>query len=139
MNNQEYKEYKDHKLLMLMAIALSFFLLVLKQVNAVLVVTISEIRAPNCVFLMLWKYLNVKVFNLVSGTNETRYIEWHEMCKCKCRFNSSFHNNKQRWNVDKCKCKCKKLIDKGVCYKNLFRILVIENVNVINSLILVTI
>ena len=26
------------------------------------------------------KNLNVKVFNLVSGTNETRRIEWHETC-----------------------------------------------------------
>ena len=31
------------------------------------------------------KNLNVKVFNLISWTNETRYIEWHETCKCKCR------------------------------------------------------
>ena len=35
------------------------------------------------------KNLNVKVFNLVSGTNETRRIEWHETCNCECRFNSS--------------------------------------------------
>ena len=26
------------------------------------------------------KNVNVKVFNLVSGTNKTRRIEWHEMC-----------------------------------------------------------
>ena len=30
------------------------------------------------------KNLNVKVFNLMSRTNETRHIEWHETCKCKC-------------------------------------------------------
>ena len=24
----------------------------------------------------------VKVFNLMSRTNETRHVEWHEMCKC---------------------------------------------------------
>ena len=35
----------------------------------------------KCVFLMLYN-LNFKVFNLVSGTNETRPIEWHETCKC---------------------------------------------------------
>ena len=29
------------------------------------------------------KNLNVKVFNLISRTNETKYIEWHETCKCK--------------------------------------------------------
>ena len=40
------------------------------------------------------KNLNAKVFNLVSGTSETRHIEWHEMCKCICRFNSSVRNNK---------------------------------------------
>ena len=27
------------------------------------------------------KNLNVKVFNLMSRTNETRFIEWHETCK----------------------------------------------------------
>ena len=31
------------------------------------------------------KDLNVKVFNLMSRTNETRHIKWHETCKCKCR------------------------------------------------------
>ena len=41
------------------------------------------------------KNLNVKLFNLVSGTNETRHIEWHETCKCKCRFKSSVCNKKQ--------------------------------------------
>ena len=29
------------------------------------------------------KNLNVKVFNLISRTNETKYIEWHETCKWK--------------------------------------------------------
>ena len=60
------------------------------------------------------KVLNVKVSNLVSGINETRRIEWHETCKCKCRFNSSFCNNKQRCDDDKYRCQCKELIDKCV-------------------------
>ena len=42
------------------------------------------------------KNLNVKVFNLVSGTNEKRRIEWHETCKCKCTLQDSVYNNKQR-------------------------------------------
>ena len=33
---------------------------------------------------------NVEVFNIVSGTNGTRRIEWHKMCKCKYRNNSVF-------------------------------------------------
>ena len=63
------------------------------------------------------KNLNVKVFNLMSRTNETRHIEWHETCKCKCRLDASVCNNKQHWNDDKCRCECKELIDKGVCDK----------------------
>ena len=55
------------------------------------------------------KNLNVRAFNLMSRTNETRYIEWHETCKCNCRLDDSVCNNKQRWNEDKCMCeyKCK--------------------------------
>ena len=53
----------------------------------------------------------------MSKTNETRPIERHETCKCKCRLDASVCNNKQRWNDDKCRCECKELIDKGVCDK----------------------
>ena len=60
------------------------------------------------------KKLNVKVFNLMSRTNETRFIEQHETCKCKCRLDAIVCNNKQRWNKDKCRCECKELIDKGI-------------------------
>ena len=61
------------------------------------------------------KSLNVKVFNLMSRTNETRHIGWYETCRCKCRLNASVCNNKQRWNNEKCRCECKELIDKVIC------------------------
>ena len=61
--------------------------------------------------------MNINVFNLISRTNETRYIKWHETCKCKCRLDASVCNNKQRWNEDKCRCECKELIDEGICDK----------------------
>ena len=41
------------------------------------------------------KNLNVKVFNLMSIANETRYIEWHETCKCRCKFGANICNTKQ--------------------------------------------
>ena len=63
------------------------------------------------------KDLNVKIFNLMSRTNETRHIKWHETCECECRLNVSVCNNKHRWNDDKYWCECKELIDKGVCDK----------------------
>ena len=72
----------------------------------------AKICVPDVV-----KDLNVKVFNLISRTNETRHIKWHETCKCKCRLDAIVCNNKQRWNNDKCRCECKELIDKGVCDK----------------------
>ena len=60
------------------------------------------------------KDLNVKVFNLMSRTNEIRDIKWHEKCKCECILNAITCNNKQRWNNNKCRCECKELIDKGI-------------------------
>ena len=52
------------------------------------------------------KNLNVKVFNLMSRTNKTRFIEWHETCKCECKFGENFCNSKKNWNKNKCRCKC---------------------------------
>ena len=87
------------------------------------------------------KDLNVKVFNLMSRTNETRHIKWHETCKCICRLDKIICNSKQRWNEDKCRCECKELIDKRVCDKgySTFGIQVIVNLNAINLVILVNI
>ena len=62
----------------------------------------AKICVPNVI-----KDLNVKVFNLIPRTNETRHIKWHE----------SVCNNKQRWNNGKCQCECKELIDNGICDK----------------------
>ena len=77
---------------------------------------INNPYAKMCV-LDVVKSLNVKVFNLMSKTNEKRYIKWHETCNCKCRLDASVCNNKQRWNDGKCRCECKELIDKDVCDK----------------------
>ena len=77
---------------------------------------INDLYARTCVPDVI-KNLNVKVFNLMSTTNETRNIKWHKSCKCICRLHKIICNNKQRWNKDKCRCQCKELIDKGVCEK----------------------
>ena len=39
---------------------------------------------------------NVKVFNLMSITNEIRHIKWHETYKCKGKLDARVCNNKQR-------------------------------------------
>ena len=40
------------------------------------------------------KNINIKVFDLMSRTNETRRIKFHERCKCKCTLDASVFNNK---------------------------------------------
>ena len=50
----------------------------------------AKICVPNVV-----KNLNVKVFNLMSRTNETRFIKWHEKYKRECRLDAIVCNNKQ--------------------------------------------
>ena len=40
---------------------------------------------PNICVSDVAKDLNIKVFNLMLRTNETRHIKWHETCKCICR------------------------------------------------------
>ena len=72
----------------------------------------AKMCAPDAI-----KNLNIEVFNLMSWTNETRHIKWHETCKYKWREDSSVCNNNQRWNEDKCRCECKEVTDKGVCNK----------------------
>ena len=78
--------------------------------------TINDPYAKLCVPDTI-KNINVKVFNLMSRTNETRHIEWHKTCKYRCRLDASVCNNKQRWNEGKFRCEFKELIDKGVCDK----------------------
>ena len=72
----------------------------------------AKICVPDVV-----KDFNIKVFNLMSRTSETRHIKWHETCKGICRLDAIVCNSKQHWNKDKCWCECKELIDKGVCDK----------------------
>ena len=62
---------------------------------------------------------NVKVFKLMSRTNETRSIESHKTCKCEYKFGGNVCNNKQQWNENKCRCECKELFDKVMCDKEL--------------------
>ena len=82
------------------------------------------------------KSINVKVFNLVLKTNKTRHIKLHEASKCKCRLDASVCNNKQQWNNDKCRCECKELLTKKYLIKDLFGILAIVNVDLINHVML---
>ena len=56
------------------------------------------------------KNIHLKVFNLMSRTNGTKHIEWHEACKCKWKIDACVCNNKQCWNEDNADVK-------GICDK----------------------
>ena len=94
MKNEECKQ--DQKLVILMVIILYFILFNIKinkcsgNCN-----NINNPYAKMCV-LDIAKNLNVKVFNLMSRTHETRFLEWHEKCKCECRLSAIVCNNKQQ-------------------------------------------
>ena len=67
---------------------------------------INDPYAKKCVPEVV-KDLNVKAFNLMSRTNETRHMKSPETCKCNWILDASVCNIKQRLNDDKCPCKCK--------------------------------
>ena len=73
----------------------------------------AKLHIPDVV-----KKINVKVFDHMSGINETRQMLWHETCKCVCRLSVAVCNSNQIWNDDKCRCECREdLVDKKVCDK----------------------
>ena len=55
--------------------------------------SINYLNAKICVPEII-KNLNVKVFNLMSRTNEASFMEWHETCKCEYKFEENVCNNK---------------------------------------------
>ena len=61
------------------------------------------------------KNTNVKVFDLMSVVNETRFLVQHESCDRKCGLNESLYNSKQKWNHVECRCQWKKLDDWSSC------------------------
>ena len=42
--------------------------------------------------------MNVKVFNLLSAVNETRFLAQHDLCECKCGLNEGVCDSNQKWN-----------------------------------------
>ena len=62
---------------------------------------IEKLCVPNVI-----KGLNMKVYDFLMRLNETRYVLWHESCKCICKLNSSVCNKKQIWNSNTCRCLC---------------------------------
>ena len=82
--------------------------------------------------------MNSQVFKLVSRTNETRYVTWHETCACKRRLDASVCNDKQRGIVINAGLNVKNWLVR-VSVMDLFGIFVHLNMNVINHVMVVNI
>ena len=52
--------------------------------------------------------LNIHVFNMITGINESKILRKHILCKCKCTFDKTKWNSNQKRNNDKCRCEYKK-------------------------------
>ena len=48
------------------------------------------------------EYLNLSVFNMIIGINESKTLTKHISCKCKCKLDCKNCNSNQKWNTDKC-------------------------------------
>ena len=51
--------------------------------------------------------LNLRVFNMITGINESKILTKHTSWECKCKFDGRKCNSNQKWNNDKCRCECK--------------------------------
>ena len=58
----------------------------------------TQICVPNKV-----KNMNRKIFSLISGVNETRFLVQHGSCECKRELNSVYNLN-QKWNHNEYRC-----------------------------------
>ena len=90
----------------------------------------SKIYVPSAV-----KNLNVKIANLMSRTNETGHIKWHETCNVNVDWIQAFviiNNVGMMINVD---ANVKNWLIKVYVIKDMLEILVIVSVNAINHAI----
>ena len=63
----------------------------------------NKVRVPNKI-----KDLNLSVFNMITGINESKTLMKHMSCECKSKFDGTKCDSKQWWNKDKFWCECKK-------------------------------
>ena len=52
--------------------------------------------------------LNLSVFSMIAGINESKTLTKHISYKCKCKFDGKKYNSNQRWKNDKYRCESKK-------------------------------
>ena len=66
--------------------------------------TINDLSIKVCVPNKT-EELNISVFNMITGINESKTLIKHISCECKCKLDGTKCNSNQLWSNDKCKCK----------------------------------
>ena len=46
--------------------------------------------------------LNLSVFKMITGKNDSKILTKEISCECKCKFDGRKCNSNQKWNNDKC-------------------------------------
>ena len=57
-----------------------------------------KVLSPKICLPKKLKDINVKAFNMITNKNEAKTMIEHISCYCKCKFNSTTCNSKQRKN-----------------------------------------
>ena len=86
-----------------------FFISVLSLLISVVETEILSMLHNFRFLLQIKKNMILKVYNLITGVNETKHLAHLVSCDSKCGLNESVCNSKQKWNHDKCWCDCKEL------------------------------
>ena len=50
------------------------------------------------------EHLNLSIFNMITGINESKILTKHISCKYKCKFDGTKSNSDQWGNNDICRC-----------------------------------
>ena len=66
-----------------------------------------NVLSPNICVPKETKDIIVKAFIVITNGNEAKAMTEHISCDCKCKFNSTICNLKQKWINKTCQCECK--------------------------------
>ena len=61
-------------------------------------VTLTDLSNEVCVPNNQTEDLNLSVFNMITGINESKALTKHISCECKCKFHERKCNSNQWWN-----------------------------------------
>ena len=63
--------------------------------------TLNDLSNKVCI-LSKTEDLNLSIFNMVTGINESKTLTKHISCECKCKFDETKCESNQWWNNNKC-------------------------------------